>query len=162
MDEDKLSQIVSRKEFHEAVRSSLVLAADAGASEICLVDTDFQDWPLNERAVVETLTRWAASQRRLVLFAHSFEALPRSAPRFTEWRRQWSHIVQCRSDPDLEAQQVPTLLLVPGQASLRLVDPVHFRGVLSGRATDEVQARETIDALLQRSIEAFPPTTLGL
>jgi len=162
MDEDKLSQITSRKEFHEAIRSSLVLAADAGASEICLVDTDFQDWPLNERALVETLARWATSHRKLVLFAHSFEALPRSAPRFAEWRRQWSHIVQCRSDPDLEAQQVPTLLLVPGQASLRLVDPVHFRGVLSGRATDEVQARETIDALLQRSIEAFPPTTLGL
>ena len=162
MNEDKLSQIATRSEFHEAIRAGLAQAADADANEICLVDPDFQDWPLNERAVVETLARWAASQRKLVLFAHSFEALPRSAPRFTEWRRQWSHIVQCRSDPDLEAQQVPTLLLVPGQASLRLVDPVHFRGVLSGRATDEVQARETIDALLQRSIEAFPPTTLGL
>jgi hypothetical protein len=162
MDEDKLSQIDSRKEFHEAIRSSLVLAADAGASEICLVDTDFQDWPLNERAVIETLARWATSHRKLVLFAHSFEALPRSAPRFTEWRRQWSHIVQCRSDPDLEPQQVPTLLLVPGEVSLRLLDPERYRGVLSGRATDEVQAREAIDALLQRSVEAFPPTTLGL
>ena len=162
MDEDTLSQIASRKEFHDAIRSCLVQAADAGASEICMVDTDFQDWPLNERAVVETLARWAASRRKLLLFAHSFEALPRSAPRFTEWRRQWSHIVQCRNDPDLEAQQVPTLLLVPGELSLRLLDPVRYRGMLSGRAADEVEARETIDALLQRSVEAFPPTTLGL
>jgi hypothetical protein len=162
MDEDKLSQIASRQDFHEAVRASLAQAADAGAAEICMVDSDFQDWPLNERAVVETLARWAGSRRRLLLFAHSFEALPRSAPRFTEWRRQWSHIVQCRNDPDLEAQQVPTLLLVPGHVSLRLLDPVRYRGVLSGRATDEVQGREAIDALLQRSVEAFPPTTLGL
>ena len=162
MDEDKLSQIASRKEFHEAIRSSLALAADAGASEICLVDADFQDWPLNERAVVEALTRWAASRRKLVLFAYSFEVLPRSAPRFAEWRRQWSHIVQCRNDPDLEAQQVPTLLLVAGEVSLRLLDPVRYRGVLSGRASDQVQVREAIDALLQRSVEAFPPTTLGL
>ena len=162
MDEDKLSQINSRKEFHDAIRTCLAQAADVGASEICLIDTDFQDWPLNERAVVETLARWAASRRKLVLFGHSFEALPRSAPRFTEWRRQWSHIVQCRNDPDLQAAQVPTLLLVPGELSLRLLDPVRYRGMLSGRATDQVEAREAIDALLQRSVEAFPPTTLGL
>jgi hypothetical protein len=162
MNEDNLSQIASRKEFHEAVRAALVQAADAGASEICLVDPDFQDWPLNERAVVETLARWAASQRRLVVFAHSFDALPRSAPRFAEWRRQWSHIVQCRTDPDLEAQQVPSLLLVPGEVAVRLLDPVRHRGVVSGRANDQVQCRESIDALLQRAVEAFPPTTLGL
>ena len=162
MDEDKLSQIASRSEFHEAIRAGLAQAADAGASEICLVDPDFEDWPLNERAVVEALGRWAASRRKLVVFAHSFDAMPRSAPRFAEWRRQWSHIVQCRSDPDLEAQQVPTLLLVPGEVSLRLLDPVRYRGVVSGRATDEVETREAIDALLQRSVEAFPPTTLGL
>jgi hypothetical protein len=162
MNEDKLSQIGSRKDFHEAIRVALAQAADAGASEICLVDPDFDDWPLNDRAVVQTLARWAASRRRLVLFAHSFDELARSAPRFAEWRRQWSHIVQCRSDPDLEVQQVPSLLLVAGEVAVRLLDPVRYRGVVSGRASDQVECRETIDALLQRSVEAFPPTTLGL
>jgi hypothetical protein len=162
MDEHKLSQIGSRKEFHEAIRAALAQAADAEASEICLVDPDFQDWPLHERAVVETLARWASSRRKLLLFGHSFEALPRTAPRFTEWRRQWSHIVQCRHDPDLEAQQVPSLLLVPGEVTVRLLDPVRHRGVISGRAADQAEAREALDALLQRSVEAFPPTTLGL
>ncbi len=157
-----LNQIASRKEFQEAVRAALTRAADAGASEIWLVDPDFQDWPLNERAVVEALARWANSRRRLVVFAHSFEALPHSAPRFAEWRRQWSHIVQCRTDPELEAQQVPSLMLVAGEVAVRLLDPVRHRGVASGRASDQVQCRETIDALLQRSVEAFPPTTLGL
>ena len=162
MDEHKLNQIGSRKEFHDAIRAALVLAADADAGEICLVDADFQDWPLNERAVVEALARWATSRRKLVIYAHSFDALPRIAPRFSEWRRQWSHIVQCRTDPDLEAQQVPTLLLVPGELAVRLLDPVRHRGTVSGRASDQVQCREAIDALLQRSVEAFPPTTLGL
>jgi len=162
MNEDTLSQIASRKDFHDAIRAGLAQAADAGASEIYLVAPDFDDWPLNERAVVETLARWAASRRRLVVFGHSFDELARAAPRFAEWRRQWSHIVQCRSDPELEAQQVPTLLLVPGQVAVRMLDPVRYRGVLSGRAADQVECREAIDALLQRSVEAFPPTTLGL
>jgi hypothetical protein len=162
MNEEQLSPIDSRKEFHDAIRAALTQAADAGASEICLVDTDFLDWPLNERAVVETLGRWATSRRKLLLFAYRFDELPRSAPRFTEWRRQWSHIVQCRTDPDLEAQQIPTLLLVQGEVAVRLLDPVRHRGLVSGRASDQVQCRETIDALLQRSVEAYPPTTLGL
>ena len=162
MNEDKLSQIATRGEFHEAIRAGLAQAADADANEICLVDPDFQDWPLNERAVVETLARWAAARRKLLLFAHSFDALPRSAPRFADWRRQWSHIVQCRTDPDLEVQQVPTLMLVPGEIAVQLLDPVRHRGTVSGRASDQVQCREAIDALLQRSVEAFPPTTLGL
>ena len=59
MNEHKLNQIASRNEFHEAIRAGLAEAADVGASEICLVDPDFQDWPLNDRAVVETLARWA-------------------------------------------------------------------------------------------------------
>ena len=162
MNEEQLSPIDSRKEFHDAIRAAITQAAHAGASEIALVDTDFLDWPLNERAVVETLGRWANSRRKLLLFAHRFDELPRSAPRFTEWRRQWSHIVQCRTDPELEAQQIPTLVLVQGEVAVRLLDPVRHRGLVSGRASDQVQCRETIDALLQRSVEAFPPTTLGL
>lgn len=162
MNEEMLSQIGSRKEFHEAIRNALALAADGGADEICLVDPDFQDWPLNERAVVETLGRWATSRRRFSIYAHSFDALPRTAPRFTEWRRQWSHIVHCRTDPEVEAQQVPSFLLVPGEVTVQLLDPVRYRGVTSGRAADQVQCREAFDALLQRSVEAFPPTTLGL
>ena len=162
MNEELLTRIGSRKEFQDAIRAALAKAADAGSAEICLVDRDFQDWPLNERAVVETLARWAASRRRFVIYAHSFDEMPRNAPRFTEWRRQWSHIVQCRTDPEIEAQQVPTLLLVPGELTVRLLDPVRYRGVVSGRAADQAESREAIDALLQRSVEAFPPTTLGL
>jgi len=162
MSPDTLAQIASRNDFHEAIRTAMAQAADREASEIFLVDPDFDGWPLNERGIIESLGRWASSRRKLVVFAHNFEELARRAPRFAEWRRQWSHVVQCRSDPDLEAQQVPTLLFVPGLVAIRLLDRVRHRGTLSGRPADHVECREAIDALLQRSVEAFPPTTLGL
>jgi hypothetical protein len=162
MSTDKLSAIASRTEFHDAVRGALAQAAEHGAAEIFLVDPTFDDWPLNDRAVVESLGAWALSRRHLVVFAHSFDEVSRRAPRFAAWRRQWSHIVQCRSDPELAAEEVPTLLLVPGLVTVRLLDRVHYRGTVSDRAADQVAARESVDALLQRSVEAFPATTLGL
>lgn len=162
MNADTLTQIASRSEFHDAMREGLALAAEHDASEIYLVAPHFDDWPLNERGVVEALGRWALSRRKLVVFAHNFDELARRAPRFAEWRRQWSHIVQCRSDPELEADQVPTVLFVPGLVAVRLLDRVRYRGTVSGRPADHVECREAIDALLQRSVEAFAPTTLGL
>lgn len=162
MSGESLSQIATRAEFHGAIRAGLALAAEQGASEICLVDPHFEDWPLNDRDVVESLTRWALSRRKLVVFAHDFDEMARRAPRFAAWRRQWSHIVQCRSDPELEASQVPTMLFVPGMIVVRLLDRVRYRGIVSAQTADHVECREAIDALLQRSVEAFPPTTLGL
>ena len=57
---------------------------------------------------------------------------------------------------------VPTILLAPGLLSVRLFDRLHYRGVASRETADAVQWREAIDAVLQRSEEAFPATTLGL
>ena len=162
MKSESITQIASRNEFHGAVRGALVWAVESDAAEICLVDPSFDDWPLNERSVIDSLASWASSRRKFLIVAHSFEDLARHAPRFADWRRQWSHIVQCRSTEELEADQVPTLLFVPGLVCVRLVDRVHYRGTVSGRARDHVECRESIDALLQRSAEAFPATTLGL
>ena len=162
MTADSIAPIGSRAEFLAAVRDALTVAADAGAGEILLVDPNFADWPLNERAVIETLSRWVESRRALIVLAHSFDEMARRQLRFVEWRRQWAHVVQCRNDPELEAEQVPTLLLVPGHACVRVLDRVRYRGTASNRPVDLTECRETIDALLQRSVEAFPVTTLGL
>lgn len=162
MSSDSISAITSRAEFQDAVRSSLEQAADVGAREIFLIDPTFSDWPLGERAVVDAFARWAESGRSLTLMAHSFDELPRRHFRFVEWRRHWTHVVRCRADEDLEAQQIPTLLFVPGLVCVRLVDNVEFRGIKSGLAVDQVTSRERVDALLQRSVEAFPVTALGL
>ena len=88
---------------------------DAGAREIWLVDEDFADWPLGEREVVEhALPMGALASPALTLIAHSFDEVARGARRFAEWRRQWAHVVECRTDPELEAAAASDPALVPG------------------------------------------------
>jgi hypothetical protein len=162
MSSDSISAVTSRSEFRDAVRACLVEAADAGVREIFMIDPTFADWPLNERAVIDTLGRWVGQGRSLTLLAHRFDEVPRRHMRFVEWRRSWSHVVRCRADEDLEEQQVPTLLLAPGLVCLRMVDNVDYRGTVSGRAVDLAMGKEAVDSLLQRSTDAFPVTALGL
>jgi hypothetical protein len=161
-DESSIFAIASRADFLAAVRAAFAQAEERDAAEILIVDPSFDDWPLNEPALVDSLARWVSSRKSLTVFAHRFDELARLQLRFVAWRRQWSHVVHCRSDPELEAEQIPSLMLVPGVTSVRLLDRVRHRGIASGRAVDLAEGRETIDALLQRSVEAFPVTTLGL
>jgi hypothetical protein len=162
MNDDTIFAIASRADFLAAVRAAFTQAEEREAVEIFIVDPSFSDWPLNEPALLDSLARWVDSRKTLTVFAHDFDELARHQLRFVAWRRQWAHVVRCRSDPELEAEQVPTLLLVPGMTSVRLLDRVRVRGIASHRAVDLAEGRETIDALLQRSVEAFPVTTLGL
>lgn len=154
--------IESRATFHTALRTAFAAAADAGCREIWLCDDDYADWPLSEVAVVESLTRWAQSHRGLTVIARDFDVVSRQHARWVQWRRVWAHVVQCRTNNELEAGQMPCLLLAPGALSVRLVDPVRYRGSASREAADAIVWRESIDAVLQRSEEAFPATTLGL
>jgi hypothetical protein len=154
--------ITSRSEFHDALRGAFSLAASVGARELWLCDEDFADWPLGERAVVDELNQWAQSRRRLTVLAHSFDEVARRHGRWTEWRRQWAHVVECRTNGEIEAAQMPTICLVSDIFSVRLSDPVRHRGMASHEAADALACREAIDAVSQRSIETFPATTLGL
>jgi hypothetical protein len=163
MSEDHgITPIASRAEFLDAVRGAFALACDVGAREIFIADPNFVDWPLNERVVIDSLARWVDSTRVLTILAYSFDEFARRQLRFVEWRRQWAHAVRCRNDPELEAEQIPTLLLVPGAICIRVLDRVRYRGTASNRPVDLTECRESVDALLQRSVEAFPVTTLGL
>jgi hypothetical protein len=162
MTADSIVPIGSRAEFHDTIRSAFARAREDGAREIMLVDPDFVAWPLNDLEVVGALADWADSRKSLTVLAHSFDEIARRQTRFVEWRRQWAHVVRCRQDPELEAEQLPTLMLVPGLLCVRLLDRIRYRGTCSNRSLDLTEARETLDALLQRSVEAFPVTTLGL
>jgi hypothetical protein len=162
MDASNRRVITSRSEFHAALRGAFSLAASAGARELWLCDEDFADWPLGERAVVDELTQWAQSRRRLTVLAHNFDEVARRHGRWTEWRRQWAHVVECRTNAEIEAAQMPTICLVSDIFSVRLSDPVRHRGMASHEAADALACREAIDAVSQRSIETFPATTLGL
>ena len=162
MDDPTRRPIASRNEFLDALRSAFAQAATAGAREISLCDATFADWPLGEPGVIEDLTRWAQGRRRLTVLAHNFDEIARRHGRWTEWRRQWAHVVQCRGNEELEAAEFPTICVVADVVSVRLVDLVHHRSMASHEASDAVACREAIDAISQRSAEAFPVTTLGL
>lgn len=156
------SLITTHAEFQAALHSAFADVARLGTRELYLCDENFADWPLGERAVVEQLTQWAASNRRLTLLARSFDEVARRHARWVEWRRTWSHIVSCRNNTELASGEFPTILLAVGTVSVRLIDNVHQRGRLSHEKADEIRCREQIDAVLQRSDEAFPATTTGL
>ena len=162
MTDTKRSLITSRTEFHDALRQALADIAAVGCREVFMSDADFTDWPLSDAGVIASLTQWARGHRRLTLLAQQFDELARRHGRWVEWRRQWSHLVECRVNTELEAARVPTLLLAPGLVVVRLVELARYRGSVSSEAVDLVQSRELLDAVLQRSEESFPVTTLGL
>lgn len=154
--------ITTRGEFLSALRTAFAEAAQLGCRELWLCDENFADWPLGERAVVEHLDQWAASSRKLLLVARNFDEVARRHARWVEWRRAWSHIVSCRTNTELASGEFPTVLLASGTVSVRLSDVVHHRGRISHEKAEEIRCRELIDAVLQRSEEAFPATTTGL
>lgn len=152
----------ARSDFHEALRAAFDQVAAQSCRELFLCDPDFADWPLGEVAVVEALTRWAMSHRKLTVLAFSYEEIVRRHPRWVAWRRQWSHVVECRAIEDLEPEKMPTMLLAPAVVTVRLFDPHNYRASVSTEPADAIRAREALDAVLQRSVEAFPASTLGL
>jgi hypothetical protein len=156
--------IDGRLAFDAALRQALAEVADRGCRELWLCAADYADWPIGERALVALFERWAYSHRRLVMLACHYDEVARRHPRWVTWRRQWSHIVDCRElPPEVEAAHCPTLLVAPGVCTLRLFDPLRCRGKLSwGDGVSSRDALATADALLQRSEPGFPVTTLGL
>jgi hypothetical protein len=156
--------ITSRSDFHAAIREGFAQAAAQGCREIFISDADFADWPLGERAVVEHLTQWAYAHRRFTMLAQHYDEVTRRHPRFVEWRRQWSHVIDCQAftEAEAEAGHFPSMLVASGLFTLRLLDPVHHRASLSAEVGDELRAREQLDAFLQRSTPSFPATIAGL
>lgn len=162
MSETESQLIASRGSFHAAVRAGFAAAARLGCRELWLCDADFADWPLGERAVIEQLTQWATSQRRLTLLASQFDEVARRHARWVSWRRDWAHVVFCRTNTELERSQFPCVMLAPGAFSVALSSPVQHRGRVSHGSADLLHWKESIDAVLQRSEESFPASATGL
>ena len=80
--------IDGRRSFEDAVRAALAEAAAAGWRELYWCDVDFANWPIGERAVVESLEQWVGSHRRLTLVALHYDALVKQHPRWVRWRKK--------------------------------------------------------------------------
>jgi hypothetical protein len=154
--------INGRSGFTAALRSTLEQSARLRVRELCLVDVDFEAWPLDDADVLAALTAWARLPlRRMLIVAARYDALPRGFPRFTEWRRLWAHQVEARAT-DVEDSQIPTLLLAPPAPSLHLADRLRWRGHTLADDREVADWREVVDVLVQRSEPAFGANTLGL
>jgi hypothetical protein len=155
------ARIDGRREFTAALRGALAQSARARERELCLVDPDFEIWPLDDDDVLQALATWARLPlRRMLIVAGRFDALPRLFPRFTTWRRNWAQTVECRQT-DVEPSQIPTLLLA-GANSVHLADRYRWRGHYLDGDREVSDWREVVDVLVQRSETAFGANTLGL
>lgn len=151
-----------RTAFHARLHAAFAAAAAQDWREVVLGDPDFCDWPLGERAVVDALQAWAGAGRSLILLALRFDAFERGPhARFVQWRRPWSHIVDCRACQGPGLPQVPSGLWTPTWY-LRRTDVEHSRGVCGQAPASRRALREQFDECLRHARPAFPVTTLGL
>jgi hypothetical protein len=154
--------IASRGEFQAAVRGVLTHAAERGVRRMVWVSPDFDDWPVDEPPLLDAMSAWARPRTvQMVWMAADFEVLRRRAPRLVVWRQNWSHVLQCLAPAD-DVVALPSLLLAGDQLVVNLLDRAHWRGRISCLPADIQAAKEQFDALLQRSTETFPVTTLGI
>ena len=147
--------------FAELVRLSLASAAAQGWREIIISDSGFEDWPLGERAVAQSLNDWARSGRKLTVLAKNYDEVVRRHARFVTWRRTWAHIVECRANSALSADDFPSALWSPVWVFQRL-DLTRCTGISGAEAARRVALKERLDECLRRSSPAFPASTLGI
>ena len=150
-----------REAFEALVRNALACAAREGWPEIILCDATFEDWPLRERSVVESLQAWSKTGRRMVILATRYDEVIRHHARFVSWRTTWGHIINSRVCRSKAPSDFPSAIWSPGWA-LHRIDPVRSVGVCGQDRERRVHLKETLDELLRNSSPGFASTTLGL
>ncbi len=150
-----------RDAFQQLVRDALACAAREGWREIVLSDASFEDWPLGERAVAESLQAWSRTGRRMMLLARGYDDVIRRHARFVSWRRTWAHIIEARACRQADPLELPSAVWSPGWVLQRL-DPERSNGVCGDAPQRRLLLRESLNEWLGRSSPAFPAVTLGL
>ena len=150
-----------RVAFAALVTNAFATAAEQGWSSITVCDADFADWPLGDRAVAESLNRWAKSGRRFTMLARDYGEVQRRHARFVTWRRTWAHLVDCRSSAATPVDDMPSAMLGPGWVFERL-SVAQGDGIAGPEPIRRVALRERVNERLLKSTPAFPASTLGL
>lgn len=150
-----------RSEFVQTVRDALAGAAREGWREIIISDASFEDWPLGERAVAESLQAWSRAGRKLIVLAGHYDEVYRRHARFVTWRRMWAHVVECRRCAAADLAQLPSAIWSPAW-SLRRLDLERSTGACGSDPLRGLQVREALIECLRQSTPGFPAFTLGL
>ena len=147
--------------FAQIVRAALARAAQEGWPSMVWSDASFEEWPLGERAVAESLQAWAGGGRKLVILAHSYNSILRYQPRFVTWRKTWDHIIECRVCKTIDASEMPSALWSP-RWGMRRLDLVRSTGVADLEPARRVLLKEELNECRRQSAPGFSSTTLGL
>jgi len=150
-----------RDTFQQLIRDALAAGAREGWREIVLSDPDFDDWPLYERAVVQSLQDWSQSGRHCILLARRYDSVVRRHARFVTWRKTWTHIIDARGCPSSDPLEIPSAIWTPTWAMERR-DFDRSAGYSGSEPDRRLELRERLDQWLVKSTPAFPSSTLGL
>lgn len=150
-----------REAFEQLVRDALSRAAREGWQEIILSDATFEDWPLRERAVLESLYAWSKAGRHMVLLATRYDEVMRNHARFVLWRKTWGHIIDCRVCRVAAPADFPSAIWSQAWSMHRL-DPQRSIGTCGYDRERGVQLREVLDEKIRDSVPGFPASILGL
>lgn len=148
-------------QFSALIRLAFAAAAEQGWRDMIICDNTFEDWPLGERAVIQSLNDWAKSGRSMTMLAKNYNEVVRRHARFVSWRRTWSHIVDCRANTAITASEMPSALWSPLWV-LQRVDQARSIGFSGAQAIRRTALKERLNECLKLSSAAFPATTLGL
>jgi hypothetical protein len=156
-----IGRFSGRQEFEQNVRDALACAAREGWQEIILSDATFLDWPLRERAVLESLQAWSKKGRHLTLLASRFDEVIRHHARFVSWRQTWDHIIDCRVCRGAAVVDFPSVIWNHDWFLQRL-DPQRCSGICSDDRERNVLLKQMLDEVIRESSPGFPASTLGL
>ena len=148
-------------DFAQIVRDALACAAREGWREIIISDASFEDWPLGERALVESLQAWSKAGRKFIILAQRYDEVSRRHARFVTWRRTWAHIVECRRCGVADPLELPSAIWSPVWA-LRRLDLERSTGTCGSEPERRLQIKEALGERLRSSTPGFPASTLGL
>jgi hypothetical protein len=154
-------RFAGREAFEQLVRNAFVHAASEGWKEIILSDATFEDWPLRERSVVESLQAWSKPGRRMVMLATRYDELMRNHPRFVTWRKTWGHLIDCRVCRATAPADFPSAIWSPAWVMHR-VEPLRSIGTCGPDRERRVQLKELLDEKIRNSAPGFASSTLGL
>ena len=150
-----------RDAFQQLVRDAFAQAAREGWREIILCDATFEEWPLGERAVAQSLQDWSQSGRKCILLARKWDDAIRRHARFVTWRKTWSHIIDARACPSADPLDLPSAIWSPAWVMERR-DLERSIGYCGAEPERRLALRESLNEWLARSSPSFPAVTLGL
>ncbi|WP_180683456.1 hypothetical protein [Tepidicella baoligensis] len=148
-------------DFQRLVRQAFELAPMRGWPEMRLADPDFLHWPLGEREVIDSLTRWMQFGGTLHMMAADFKGLAAYAPRFVPRRQVFDHRFEARTWPPTGLGEAALLLWTPEWVLVGL-DAASCTVVATADPARRAQLRQAWDSVWQAATVAFPATVLGL